>query len=185
MTELPVSSPYTQHAWYFTGVCYRRHLGDYAKTLEYYQKVVDEWPNYQYAWSAQCLIGECYEKLRDSGVLSESEANPKIEQAYMAVIERYPTCSLAGHACLKLAWPNFQRGRWVEAAMYLELFLQKGPDDPRRSRVLYDLGQAYEKMAEFDAAVQTYRRFIQSANPDDQRIQTVRSKLKKLEGVEK
>ncbi len=148
ITELPVSSPYTQHAWYFTGVCYRRHLADYAKTLEYYQKVVDEWPNYEYAWSAQCLIGECYEKLRDSGSLPESEANPEIDQAYMAVIEKYPDCSLFGHACLKLA-------------------------------------RAYEKTEQLDLAMEVYRIFIESAKPADQRIDTVRAKLEKLEGQRK
>jgi tetratricopeptide (TPR) repeat protein len=124
-----------QHAQYFSAVCYRK-LGKYDKALAHYQKVVDDWPDYQYAWSAQCLIGECYEKLRDSGCISKTEAEPKIEQAYQAVIEKYPDCSLVGHACLKLGDMYLQKGEREKAAACFELFLSKAhPDDPRRGMV--------------------------------------------------
>jgi tetratricopeptide (TPR) repeat protein len=134
--ELPDSnSTIAAHAHYFSAVCYRK-LGKYEKAIEYFQKVVDRWPDYQYAWSAQCLIGECYEKLQSSGKLSASEAEPLIEQAYQAVIEKYPDCSLVGHACLKLSDMYLQKGDRDEADACLELFLAKAhPDDPRREMV--------------------------------------------------
>jgi len=136
VTELPESdATATAHAYYFSAGCYRK-LGKYEKAVEHFQTVVDTWPNYQYAWSAQCLIGECYEKLRDSGAISEAEANPLIEQAYQAVIEKYPDCSLVGHACLKLGDMYLQKGSRDEAVACLELFLAKAhPDDPRREMV--------------------------------------------------
>ena len=128
--ELPVNEPHTAHAHYFSAVCYRR-LGNQEKAVERFQKIVTDWPNYQYAWSAQCLIGECYEKLRDSGKIPKSEAEPEIEKAYQAVIERYPDCSLVGHACLKLGDMYLQKGERDKAAACLELFLNKAhPDDP-------------------------------------------------------
>ena len=120
----------TKDAYYFTGVCLRR-MGEWDEAIAYYQKVVDDWPNYKYAWSAQCLIGECFEKLQKSGVLTEAEAEPLIEQAYKLVIENYRECSLAGHACLKLAEMNLKKGRKLEAAGYYELFLATAPADPR------------------------------------------------------
>ena len=134
--QMPDSnSTATAHAYYFSAGCYRK-LGKYEKAVEHFQTVVDTWPNYQYAWSAQCLIGECYEKLRDSGAISEAEANPLIEQAYQAVIEKYPDCSLVGHACLKLGDMYLQKGSRDEAVACLELFLAKAhPDDPRREMV--------------------------------------------------
>jgi len=132
ITELPKSdSTATSHAHYFSAVCYCK-LGNQEKAVEYFQKVVDSWPDYQYAWSAQCLIGECYEKLRDSGGISKAEAEPKIEQAYQAVIVKYPDCSLVGHACLKLGDMYLQKDRRNEASMCLELFLMTAnPSDPR------------------------------------------------------
>jgi len=185
VAELPQSeSTDTAHAYYFSAVCYRK-LGNQEKAVEYFQKVVDRWPEYRYAWSAQCLIGECYEKLQSSGKLSVSEAEPMIEQAYQVVIEKYPDCSLVGHACLKLGQPSFKKGRWSDAAYYFELFLQKSPDDPRGPGVLYDLGRTYEKMGELEQAEQVYRAFIEKAPPDDQRTKSIKERLKELGGQTK
>jgi tetratricopeptide (TPR) repeat protein len=120
-----------KHAQYFTAVCYRR-LGEYEKALIHYQKVVDNWPDYQYAWSAQSLVGSCYKKLRDLGKLSASEANPKIEQAYKAVLENYPGSAAAPSSSLKLAHLYLELGQNVEAAVYFEIFLATArPNDPR------------------------------------------------------
>ena len=78
------------------------------------------------------MIGECYEKLRDSGALSESEANPKIEQAYIAVIEKYPDCSLVGHACLKLARAYEETDQLDLAIELYRIFLDSAkPTDKR------------------------------------------------------
>jgi TolA-binding protein len=129
--ELPVSLPDTAHAYYFSAVCYRK-TAHYDKAIAYYQYVVDEWPAYEYAWSAQCLIGDCYERLRDSGSLSPSEANLKMEHAYMAVLENYPDCSLAPHACLKMAQLSLDRQHKLEAITFFEMFLEvANPGDPR------------------------------------------------------
>jgi tetratricopeptide (TPR) repeat protein len=122
ITELPVEPTYTAHAYYFSAACYRR-LGEYAEAIEYFQTVVNEWPGYQYAWSAQCLIGECYEKLRDSGGLSESEANPKIERTYQAVIENYGDCCLFGHSCLQLAQLYEKMGNSYLAGEMYRIFI--------------------------------------------------------------
>jgi len=120
-----------KHAYYFAAVCYYR-LGEYENALAYYQKVVGSWPDYEFAWSAQYLIGSCYERLRDSGVIPESEANVKSEEAYKAVVEKYPKGPLTANACLKLGRLNLKRQQKAQAAMYFELFLAKArPADPR------------------------------------------------------
>jgi len=120
-----------KHAQYFTAVCYRR-IGEYEKALNYYQQVVDNWPDYQYAWSAQCLVGSCYKRLRDLGKLPESVANPKIEQAYKAVLEKYPDSAAVPSASLKLGHLNLEMSRNIDAAQYFELFLATAnPNDPR------------------------------------------------------
>ena len=88
--KLPPTVPQAAKAWYFTGVAYRRHLGDAEKAIPYYQKVVETWPDYQYAWSAQSMLALCYETLVRSGKMTKQEAEPKIEQAHKAVVEKYP-----------------------------------------------------------------------------------------------
>ncbi len=170
-----------QHAHYFAGVCCRK-LGKYDKAIGYYQKLVDKWPKYQYAWSAQCLIGECYENLKQSGEVAESAADPNIIEAYKAVIEKYPDCSLVGHACLELGRMNFKASRWDEAATYYGLFLEKSPEDVRQALALYHLGETYERMGELDTSMEVYRMFLEEADPGDQRVATVRAKLDELGG---
>ncbi|MGB2808813.1 MAG: tetratricopeptide repeat protein [Sedimentisphaerales bacterium] len=132
ITQCPESQSIgLKHAQYFTAVCYRR-FGEYEKAITHYQKVVDNWPDYQYAWSAQYLIGSCYEKLKNLRSLPESEAYPKIEQAYKAVVEKYPDSAMVPSASLKLGYLNLKRDQKIEAAQYFALFLATArPNDPR------------------------------------------------------
>jgi TolA-binding protein len=101
VNQLPPCSK-TAESCYFAGVCCREHFGDYEKAIMYYQKVLDEWPNYEHAWHAQYSIGDCYEKLLENGKLSRSEAMPEIINAYKTVVEKYPNCRKAKGAMLKL-----------------------------------------------------------------------------------
>jgi len=78
-------------------------LGEYEKAVEYYEKIVSEWPDYKFADIAQCLVGDYLQKLMNSGKLSPMEAEPRIEQAYLAVIENYADSSSAATAYLRMA----------------------------------------------------------------------------------
>ena len=133
--QLPPSTT-TPEAYYVSAVVYSQELGDYQKGIDYYQQVVVNWPDYEFAWHAQFFVGMYYEKLRNSGGIADSEAIPKIEQAYQAVIEKYPDSKSAPSAALKLASMNFESGQKVEAAMYYDLFLAiADPDDTRIKNV--------------------------------------------------
>jgi len=139
--ELPPSTT-TPEAYYVSAVVYSQELGDYQKGIDYYQQVVDNWPDYQFAWHAQFFVGMYYEKLRNSGRLSESEADPKIEQAYKAVVEKYPDSKSVPYSALKLGYLNLKKGQRVEAAMYYELFLAiADPGDTRIKNVKARLEQ--------------------------------------------
>ncbi|MHC4461691.1 MAG: tetratricopeptide repeat protein, partial [Planctomycetota bacterium] len=180
--ELPPSA-YTPRAYYCSAVVYSQELGEYFKGIEYYQIIVDNWPDYNYAWHAQFFVGMYYEILRNSGTLQESEANPKIEQAYKSVIEKYPDSKSAPQAALKLGRLSVDRGQWVEVAMYFELWLQKEPEGRRRSRVistLYDRGRVLEKKAEFDSAAAMYAVFISFAETGDPRVKSATDSLEKM-----
>jgi len=145
--EIP-QSEYTPRAYFTSAVCYSQELRDYEMGIEYFERIVDNWPVYEYAWSAQYQTGRYYEKLRDSGAIGVAEANEKIEQAYMAVLENYPDCSLAPDACLKMAAFSLKRQQRLEAITFFELFLELAkPNDPRIERIkakLEGLGNAVE-----------------------------------------
>jgi len=89
ITKLPPSAPYTARAYYFSGYCYTRS-GEYGKAIQYYQKVADDWPKYEYAWHAQLRVARCYEVSARSGRISKADAAPHIRQACEKLLANYP-----------------------------------------------------------------------------------------------
>jgi hypothetical protein len=47
-----------------------RELGNYEKAIEYYTKVVENWPKYEAAASVQAMIPQAYERFKSEGTLS-------------------------------------------------------------------------------------------------------------------
>jgi len=89
------------------GDCYRK-LGDYEKSIARYQKLVDDYPQFETAWNALFLVGQNYEALKESGALEDSQADAKIKAAYEQLIEQYPACSRVDYAREWLSHHNSQ-----------------------------------------------------------------------------
>ena len=179
--EFPESTTTPQACNWMAHCCFE-HLGEYQKAIDSCQKVVINWPDYEYVWHAQFLVGNYYERLTYAGLIPESEATPIIEQAYKAVVEKYPDCSKFKYASLKLAELNFERKQWTEAAMYYELFLTEFTKSNRPSSILYSLGQAYDNMGQVDEATRSYNDFLRRASPGDPRVESVKRRIEELIG---
>jgi tetratricopeptide (TPR) repeat protein len=178
---LPQTDPAKPDAVWTTAHVYFQ-LQSYEQAIQYFQQILDYWPGYNYAWSAQSWIGECYEKLKSTGSLPESQANALIEDAYLKVIRNHPNCSLIGHASLKLAYLTAEQNRWPEAAAYFELFIDATPDDPRAAYVLYDLGRAYENSGELNLAIPAYAQFIEATDPNSPTAKELKDRFAQLLG---
>lgn len=76
------------------GDCYSR-LGQFAKAQQYYQQIMTNYSDYEYAWHIQFLLGRNYEKMLKAGQISNSEAIPLITNAYEKLLEDYPDCKAA------------------------------------------------------------------------------------------
>jgi len=183
--DLPPTAHNTVQAWYFTGVVYRRHLGEPEKALPYYQKVADEWPDYQYAWSAQSMIGLCYENMIEKGKISREAAAPHIEQAYKTAIEKYPNSPLDAQTILKLARLSFDSGQWEQAISYYGQFLEKYPNSRQWANALLSMGTAFEKNGQPLLAADLYRSYLGITGLDDRHKRTIRARIKRLTEVEK
>lgn len=95
ITQLPESQSIgLKHAYYSSADCHQR-LGEYEKAIEYYRKIVASWPNYKYAWDVLFRVGRNYEDLKESGIISKSEADTKIKAAYEQLLKKYPDCKAA------------------------------------------------------------------------------------------
>ena len=175
-----------QQAYYFSATSYHR-IGEHEKAINYYQKLLCDWPGYHRAARAQFSIGKCYESLKDAGTLPGSEADLKIEQAYKAVLENYPDSTSAKDACkdacLKLGWLKFRKGLWPESVHYWELSREElgvSPKDYKALNILYPLGRAYEELGRSDLAVKAYGEFINVAPSIDPRVEKVKARLEQL-----
>ena len=87
----------TAGAYYFSGCCYER-LGQTDKALEHYLVVVERWPDYEYAWSAQFSIACCLEEMTRAKKIPFAEGVEKIKEACRKLLASYPDCMAAGSA---------------------------------------------------------------------------------------
>lgn len=94
MPQLPKTDDKAAEICYFSGVCYSR-LGQYKKAIEYYQKVVDTWPDYKYAWLAKSQVAKMYRRFARTGVMSDSEAEAVMKMVYEQLLADYPDCPAA------------------------------------------------------------------------------------------
>jgi len=136
----------TGAAYYFIGVSYR-WLGEYARAAEYFQTMVDEWPDFEHGWSAQYYVGLCYEELAGRKVISKEQAEPIVVEAYEKLLERYPGCPTAGYAAYRLALMCIEAGDIEGAKGYYELLLEMvGPEDKQVRRIEAELEKIDAKL---------------------------------------
>jgi tetratricopeptide (TPR) repeat protein len=93
INELPDSASVPE-ACCWAGDCYLK-LGKYQESIQRFQKVVDNYPQYKNAGHAQFMVGRCFEGLKDTGAVEKSVADAKIKAAYQQVIQNYPDCPAA------------------------------------------------------------------------------------------
>jgi len=95
ITKLPASATYTSRSCYITAVVYSQELHEYQKSIEYYQMVVNNWPEYKYADNAHFFLACCFEKLASLGIISEADAAAQIRQTCERLLANYPDSQMA------------------------------------------------------------------------------------------
>ena len=96
ITQFP-NAPRTAEAHHFVGECYYK-LGQYEKAIEYFQKTVDNFPDYEDAWVAQSRIAKVYKFMLSDGLMPEREAEAAMTATYEKLIANFPDCPIAGSA---------------------------------------------------------------------------------------
>jgi len=76
--------------------CYR--LGQYEKAIEYYQKTVDNFPDYKDAWLAQNRTAKVYKFMIRDGIITEQEGEAAMTAAYEKLIANFPDCPAVKYA---------------------------------------------------------------------------------------
>ncbi len=174
----PVKSIITADAYYFGAYCYLR-IGEYDKAIAYWQKIVADYPDYQYAWHAQYRIGNCYTTMAKKGLITEEQAKAKLEEAYISLLEKYPDCPFAKRVSGTLASLNFKNGLWENAAKYFELHLGYFEIEARPADIVLRLAQCYEKSGNIEMAGKYYSEYAQLAKLDAAGIKVLEERLSK------
>jgi len=91
------SNSYAPEVCSWAALCHRL-LENYQQSIYYNQKIVDEHPDYRMAGNALFSVGHNYEKLKESGDLTESKADLKTKTAYEQLLEEYPGSQHAQYA---------------------------------------------------------------------------------------
>jgi tetratricopeptide (TPR) repeat protein len=168
---------------YYAGNC-NHCLSRFDKALEYYWRVLENWPDYQWNWSAQYLIGDCLEQLKKAGVVEASQANEEIEAAYLAVAEDYPDFGLVDDALTRLAEMQDDMQQWDKAIVYWtkvrEYYERQNETPPGYyGNSIRRLGGDYEQIKDMDSAIGLYCRFIRQY-PDDPYAEVIVNRLAEL-----
>ena len=75
---------------YLFAAYYYGQTGEHNKAIQCYNKVLNKWPNYEYAWNVQYLVGSTYQEMKHAGLISEADADTATRQAYEQLIAKYP-----------------------------------------------------------------------------------------------
>jgi len=94
INRLPETPHVTACAYHYAGLC-NRYLNRLDGATKYFQMVVDRWPEYEYAWHLQYLVGRTLDYRKESEEISASEADPMIKAAYEQLLVKYPSCPAA------------------------------------------------------------------------------------------
>jgi len=90
INELPDSNLIPE-ACCWAGDCYYK-LNKFDESLQRFQKVINNYPEYKFAGHAQFEIGHNYLKMAESGLMAVSEAQTRTRLAYEQLLRKYPTC---------------------------------------------------------------------------------------------
>jgi len=181
--ESSPSSPFASWAYHAVADYIQQSTQDYVRASECYYKAAAAWRNCIYAGNALIDAANCFELLRDSGKLSESEANLKIEAAYEKIASEYSDCPENAEALIKLGWMRFGQGRLEEAVSYFERAFQNLPVGSKPADALYVVGRYCEKNGELEKASVLYKELITTLPLGDPAVQDITDKLRMLNSI--
>jgi len=107
----------TAPAYRYAATCYKM-IKEYSTALEYYQIVIDNWPDYRPAEHCQIMISKIYKDMRREGVISDYEAEIQLKKAYQNLIEKFPDSVQVGLALDRLEYYEKKDKKLTEAEKF-------------------------------------------------------------------
>ena len=142
---------------------FRQSLNQPQKAIDYYQQVILEFPESQFAPESLWRIGNLYNQVLHKSDLAIT--------AYEQVVNQYPSCSFAADSIYQTALIYCQANRFKLARTQLRRVISHYPSFWKMYAVFYWLGVACESSGEAESpdhrsAIKAYKTFINLYLPD-------------------
>ncbi len=132
---------------------------NYDKALEYYRRILREFPDYQRRAEVLYYVG------RDALQQGKQRKDRRLVQEavgyFKELIQSYPDSPLVPDAYLQLAEHFFDENNLYYAKTYYEQIIHNYPNSPMYNYALYKLGWVYYNLTEFRKAINTFKRVVQ------------------------
>jgi TolA-binding protein len=154
---------YQDAAFYGAGWSFFR-LGNFASAIEYFEKLVQEFPQSKFAASALLQTGRCHQ------ILGQTLWG---REKFLQVVQKYPEAPEATFALYEIASIDFQKQDFSQALFFFNELFEKYAPRPIANKSGFMVGECHFLMHQFDAAKAWYQkirtRFPQS--PEAERAQ--------------
>ena len=117
-------------------------LKDYERSVALYQRIVRDYPSYQYADGAYYMLGYCM--ARD--IAKQYDALTSRDM-YASLVEKFPESQFAPSANMQLGEYYFNENQMDQAIVYYQKVVDEGKDAKLYDRGLYKLAWSYYKKA--------------------------------------
>lgn len=147
-------SSYVVEALYRLGDLYLREIQDPVKAIECFQKVVEREP--KGPWGGRALRGLALARY-------ERKDFEQAAQLFLEIVREWPDIPLTEEI---YAWAGqwfFDHEQWESAGIILSALLTAVPTYPNPERVLYKIGEAYQRAGKTAKALEVLGKLVQTA----------------------
>jgi soluble lytic murein transglycosylase len=150
MVKDNAGDPRVPEALYWIGKSYSK-LGEWDKGVNAFRKLLDRFPESEWADDALFLTGNIY---REAGDMKKALAY------YGRLAEEYPESKFADSAIWWQAWTNYTAGDYEKTEQTLQKLVNRYPRSFLVNQARYWQGRAMEKRKDFSRAVAYYERVL-------------------------
>ncbi len=143
-------------------------IQDYSRTIELFQALTTDFPDYRHADGAYYLLGYC---------LTETGESEQGKDMFLALIEKYPESRFIPEAWMRVGEYYFDLPDLKAAANAYQHVLTF-EDSPYYDRALYKLAWTYYRMDDFEEAIANFKALVEYADAKKKETGTTGSELR-------
>ena len=134
------------------------YLKNYDDAMGAFKKIIKDFPgDTEAVRAAELNTAKCYYEKKDT-----SEALKR----FKLMVEKYPSDRATQEAYIWLGDHYLKTGDYNPALVYYKQFVDTFPGSDQRASVLYEMGQAYEGLEQYEHAIEMFKQITQKENKE-------------------